>query len=56
MADKYLVGSETDALIIQECKLRGYSQKTIDSYQRLQQQTRRISWNIQAKRQRNERV
>lgn len=32
MTNKSLVESEVDRLIIQECKLRGYSQKTIDSY------------------------
>lgn len=32
MVGKYFVGTEIDALIMQECKLKGYSQKTINSY------------------------
>ncbi len=32
MSNKSLGGSEIDMLVVRECKLRGYSQKTIDSY------------------------
>lgn len=32
MVGKQIVGTEFDALVTQECKLRGYSQKTINNY------------------------
>ena len=32
MVGKTIVGTEAEALIVQECKLKGYSQKTINSY------------------------